>query len=113
MAATATCHRPVRLPVTITYGRAGVLVAAGTAVAGDHSVEVAIITAVSGVAVVIVGPIVSSWLRARHKPVDHHSEVITEQAHLVKHLVDELAELRGENKDLDNELKRLRRSREK
>lgn len=108
MAATIS-HAPVRLPVTIAHGGAGLLVAAGTAVAGDHSVEVALITAASGVAVVIIGPMVSSWLRGRHKPVDHHSEVIAEQKELVAHLVAELAELRGENKDLDNENKRLRR----
>lgn len=99
--------------MTPAHGGAGALVAAATAVAGDHSVEVALITAASGVAVVVLGPIVSSWLRGHHKPVDHHSEVIAEQKELVEHLLAELAELRGENRDLDNEVRRLRRSRER
>lgn len=98
--------------LTPAHGIRATIVAGATAVAGDHSVLVAVITASSGVAVVVIGPLVSSWVRSRHKPVDHYTEVINEQAQLVKHLVAELDELRTDNKGLENENRRLRRRRE-
>src|SRR4051794_30735386 len=100
--------------MTPAHGARAVLVAGATAVAGDHSILTAFIVAGSGVAVAVIGPIVSRWISAKWgtAPVDHHSEVIAEQRALLDHYLAELAELRGENKDQENELKRLRRRRD-
>lgn len=63
---------------------------AGTNVAADHSVQVAVITAVSGVAVVIIGPIINDWLKSRRSTIDHREELIAEQAEFIEHLRAEL-----------------------
>lgn len=98
--------------LTPAHGFRATIIAGATAVAGDHSVLVACITASAGVAAVVIGPLVSSWIRSRRPALDHKDEVIAEQRTLVEHLVSELSELRGEKQDQENELRRLRRRRD-
>lgn len=100
--------------MTPAHGIRAVLVAGATAVAGDHSILTACIVAGSGVAVALIGPILTGWIsrKWRPSPMDHHQEVIAEQRALLDHYLAELAELRGENRDLENENKQLRRRRD-
>lgn len=106
----------MRWALTTAHGGRGALVAAATAVtgvaSGDHSIAIALITAGGGVSAVIIGPVVTDWVRGRRRPpVNHHDELAREQAALVEHVVDELAALRAENDRLRDELAAKRRRR--
>lgn len=77
----------------IGHAIAGTVVAGATAVAADHSIAVAIITAASGLAVVIVAQIGAGVREAlRRKSVDHTAEHRDELLELVEFMRSELVE---------------------
>lgn len=101
----------MRLPVTGIPGVGALTVAGAAAVAADHSIASAVIVAVGGLLTLVIGQVTAEVIRRSRKPIDHHAEVVAEQAELVDHLLSELVEERAARLDAENEVKRLRRSR--
>lgn len=93
------------------HGGKALLVAASTAVAGaDHSIVVAVITALGGVTAVVVGPLVTD--RIRHRTiVDHAAEAQAEHADLSQQLLDRLVARDAEITQLRIELDKARHRR--
>lgn len=96
--------------MSIPHGGTAVLLAAATKIASDHSIIAAVITATSGVLVVIIGPFVADWLRNRRKPpVDHTVEHEQELLHLSEHFLGQLEERDEQIERLRDQLRRRRR----
>lgn len=89
------------------HGHLGLIAAGATAVAADHSIAVAIITAASGLTVVIAAQI-GAAIRENRRNIDHDAEHRAELLELVEFLRVELVEAHSEIADLRDENKHLR-----
>lgn len=109
--ATATWERPPtrRVRMTPAHGVRGLIIAAGTAVVGDHTIAGAVITALAGVTAVVLGPFIAEFVRNRRKNrVDHNTEQIEELLHVADHYLDELRKRDATIEERDAEIERLR-----
>lgn len=108
MAATTALRKP---QMTIPHGLRGLVLAASTAVAADHSLTTAIIVGSFGLAGVVIGPFVTDSLRARRERhrVDHRQEQLNENNHLIEHMLSEMEERDAKIAALEAELARRRR----
>lgn len=106
-------------PAMIGHGIAAATLAAATAVAGDHSIAVAVITAASGLTVIIaaqIGQGVREYLREqraqrKRRPIDHLTEHRDELLDIAEHFRLELIDAHEQIADLEREVRRLKRGR--
>lgn len=87
----------------IAHGLAGTTLAGATAVAADHSIAVAVITAASGLGVVVAAQIGAAIREtARRKAIDHDAEHRSELLDIAEHFRQELVEADSRNLDAEN-----------